>query len=139
MPSTAGPPRPDRASAARADAISEDAEADSARDEPGLRAELVGRGLVARVATPGELAPGNARRGEAPGREQRIGKPTLLVRLLGRDRQVVRVDGTRCLDGRPRGTRVRGGPVEAGEREIRILLDSHVDSRSCCECRSDDT
>src|ERR1035437_8474319 len=114
MPSTTGTPRPDRASAARADAIGEDAEADSARDEPEVRAGLVGRGLVARVATPGELAPGNARRGEAAGREQRIGKPALLVRLLGRDRQVVRAGRTRALAGRPRGTRVRGGPVEAG-------------------------
>jgi len=87
------------------------------------------RGLVSGVAGAGGLAldPGADRRAAA-GRKKRIREPSLVIGLLSRDREVVRVEGALDHDGWARRPRVRGCAVEAGKREVRILLDSHVDS-----------
>jgi hypothetical protein len=126
----ADPAEPDRVSAAGADAIGEDAEAQAAREQLGRTASQAAPGdQVAGVATAGEIPlDTRADRSVAARRQERIREPALLLGLLGRDREVVRVEGAHVLDGRARRARIRGGAVQAGKREVWVLLDCHAES-----------
>lgn len=80
----ADPAEPDRVSAAGADAIGEDAEAQAARERLGRTASQAGPGdQVAGVATAGELVPNTrADRHESAGGEECVREPTLLLGLF---------------------------------------------------------
>jgi hypothetical protein len=125
----ADPAEPDRVSAAGADAIGEHAEAQAARKQLGPTASQVApRGEVAGVAAAGEVPlDTRADRPMAARPQERIGEPALLLGLLSRDREVVRVEGAHDLDGRARRARIRRGTVQAGKREVWVLLDCHVE------------
>jgi hypothetical protein len=120
---------PDRVSAAGAHAIGEHAEAQAAREQLGPTAsQAAPRGEVAGVAAAGELVPNTrADRHESAGGQERVREPALLLGLLGRDREVVRVEWPHDLDGRARRARIRRGAVQAGKREVWVLLDGHVE------------
>jgi hypothetical protein len=125
----ADPVEPDRVSAAGSDAIREDAEAQATWERLGRSTSQPSAcGEVAGVTAAGEIPlDTGADQSVADRRQERIGEPALLLGLLGRDREVVRVEGTHDLDGRARRARIRRGAVQAGKREVRVLLDCHVE------------
>jgi hypothetical protein len=125
----ADPAVPDRVSTSSANPIGEDAEAQATRDQVrrAVGAAVPG-GVVARIPGAGELAPDSRADWHAATRsEEGLREPALLLGLLGRDREVIRVEGTLDLDGRARRARIRRGAVQAGKREVWVLLDCHVE------------
>jgi len=115
-------------SAAGSEAVGEPAQAQAARKHLGRAIVLAVSGcVVAGVTAAGGLVPhAGADWIEAAGRQQCVGEAALLLRLVGRQREIVRVERTFGHASRARRARVRRRAAEAGKSEERIWLDSHV-------------
>jgi hypothetical protein len=115
-------------SAAGSEAVGEPAKAQAARGHLGHAIVLAVSGcLVAGITAAGELVPhSGADWIEAAERQQCVGQAALLLRLVGRQREIVRVERAFGHASRARRARVRRRAAEAGKGEERIRLDSHV-------------